>query len=70
MKLRYYTRMNRITSEVVRAYAHENQLTMMHAKKLLEEQSTTQLQYWDGHLEEWVNVPFVTEFRNENNDSI
>lgn len=57
--------MNRVTSSSVRAYATENQLTMMHAKKLLEDQSTTRLQYWDGHLEEWVDVPYVTEFRNE-----
>jgi hypothetical protein len=63
MKLRYFTIQNKINAEVVRAYAHENQLPTMEAKRLLEEKSATVLQYWDGHAEQWITVPYVTEFR-------
>jgi len=35
----------------------------MEAKRLLEAKSATVLQYWDGHAEQWITVPYVTEFR-------
>ena len=63
MKLRYHTIQSKVNAEEVRLFAHTNQLTLMDAKKRLEDKTTTILQYWDGHLEEWVNVPYVTEYR-------
>jgi hypothetical protein len=64
MKLRYLTIQNRIDSESVREYAKANDLGLMDAKKRLEAKSATILQYWDGHKEEWINVPYVTEYRD------
>jgi hypothetical protein len=63
MKLRYFTIQNRVTSETVREFAYENTCGMMEAKRRLEDKTSTVLQYWDGQLMEWVNVPYVTEFR-------
>jgi hypothetical protein len=63
MKLRYFTIQNRVTAESVKEYARANDLSLMDAKKRLENQSSTNLQYWDGHAEQWVTVPYVTEYR-------
>jgi len=63
MKLRYHTLQNPVNAEEVRLFAHTNQLSMMEAKKRLEDKTPTVLQYWDGHAEEWINVPYVTEYR-------
>ena len=63
VKLRYFTIQNKVDSVKVREYALENQLNMMEAKRLLENKSSTNLQYWDGHLMQWVTVPYVTEYR-------
>ena len=63
MKLRYFTIQNKVDSVKVREYALENQLNMMEAKRLLENKSSTSLQYWDGHLMQWITVPYVTEYR-------
>ena len=63
MKLRYHTVQTKIDAEMVRAYAHDNQLPTMEAKRLLENKSATVLQYWDGYAEQWITVPYVTEFR-------
>lgn len=63
MKMRYYSQENRINREQVEQYAKDNQLSMMHAKELLQNKSGYSLQYWDGHLEQWINVPYVTEYR-------
>jgi len=63
VKLRYFTIQNKVDSVKVREYALENQLNMMEAKRLLENKSSTNLQYWDGHAEQWVTVPYVTEYR-------
>ena len=63
MKLRYHTIQSKVNAEEVQLFAHTNQLTLMDAKKRLEDKTPTILQYWDGHLEEWVNVPYVTEYR-------
>jgi hypothetical protein len=63
MKLRYHTVQTKIDAEMVRAYANDNQLPTMEAKRLLENKSATILQYWDGHAEQWITVPYVTEFR-------
>jgi hypothetical protein len=49
----------------VREYAKANDLGLMDAKKRLEDKTATILQYWDGHKEEWINVPYVTEYRDE-----
>ena len=65
MKLRYHTIKNHVDAETVSAYAYDNQLPMMQAKKMLEAETSTKLQYWDGHLSEWIDVPFVTEYRDE-----
>jgi hypothetical protein len=63
MKLRYHTLQNPINAAEVQLFAHTNQLSMMEAKKRLEDKTATVLQYWDGHAEEWINVPYVTEYR-------
>lgn len=63
MKLRYHTIQSKVNAEEVKLFAHTNQLTLMDAKKRLEDKTTTMLQYWDGHAEEWVNVPYVVEYR-------
>jgi hypothetical protein len=63
MKLRYHTVQTKIDAEMVRAYALDNQLPTMEAKRLLENKSATILQYWDSHAEQWITVPYVTEFR-------
>jgi hypothetical protein len=63
MKLRYHTVQTKIDAEMVRAYALDNQLPTMEAKRLLENKSATVLQYWDGHAEQWITVPYVTEYR-------
>lgn len=63
MKLRYFTIQNNVTSESVRQFAKDNECGMMEAKKRLEDKTSTVLQYWDGHVQEWINVPYVTEFR-------
>lgn len=63
MKLRYHTIQSKVNAEEVKLFAHTNQLTLMDAKRRLEDKTTTVLQYWDGHAEEWVNVPYVTEYR-------
>ena len=64
MKLRYYSQESRISADEVKLFAATNQLSLMDAKKRLENKSGYSLQYWDGHLEQWVNVPYVTEYRN------
>jgi len=63
MKLRYFTIQNNVTSESVRQFAKDNECGMMEAKKRLEDKTSTVLQYWDGHAEQWITVPYVTEFR-------
>ena len=63
MKLRYHTVKNKIDASTVRQYALENQLPTMEAKRIMENQSSTVLQYWDGHAEQWITVPYVTEYR-------
>jgi hypothetical protein len=63
VKLRYFTMQNRVTAESVKEYARANDLSLMDAKRRLENKSSTNLQYWDGHLMEWVTVPYVTEYR-------
>jgi hypothetical protein len=63
MKLRYFTMQNRVTAESVKEYARANDLSLMDAKRRLENQSSTSLQYWDGHLMQWITVPYVTEYR-------
>lgn len=65
MKLRYLTIQNRIDSVTVKEYAKANDLGLMDAKKRLEDKTATILQYWDGHLMQWINVPHVTEYRDE-----
>ena len=62
MKLRHLTIQNHVTAETVKNYAHENQLTLMEAKRMLEAKSTTVLQFTNG-LGEWVTVPHVVEYR-------
>jgi hypothetical protein len=63
MKLRYFTIQNRVTAESVKEYARANDLSLMDAKRRLENTSSTSLQYWDGHLMQWITVPYVTEYR-------
>jgi hypothetical protein len=63
MKLRYYSQENKISREEVELFAATNQLSMMDAKQRLQNKSGYCLQYWDGHLEQWFNVPYVTEYR-------
>ena len=65
MKLRYLTIKTHVTAEEVSTYAHENQLTLMQAKNLLEKKTAPMLQYWDGQLMDWVIVPYETEFLTE-----
>jgi hypothetical protein len=63
VKLRYFTIQNRVTAESVKEYARANDLSLMDAKRRLENTSSTSLQYWDGHLMQWITVPYVTEYR-------
>lgn len=63
MKLRYLTIQNPVNAETVALFASTNQLTKMEAKRLLEDKTTTVLQYWDGHSEEWITVPHIVEYR-------
>jgi hypothetical protein len=63
MKLRYHTVQNNVDNQVIRQFVADNQVTMEQAKRMLYDKSPTVLQYWDGHAEEWVTVPYVTEYR-------
>lgn len=62
-KFRYYTIKTHVTAEQVKRYATMNQLSLMQAKRLLEKETATILQYWDGQTMEWIDVPYVTEYR-------
>lgn len=61
MKLRWYSTKNHVTSEQVRAYSQENQVSTMEAKDKLVNRTGPRLQYWDGHSMEWIDVPYVME---------
>ena len=63
IQLRWLTVETHVTGEQVRAYAHENQLALMHAKDLLQNRVGPILQYHSDGV--WYDVPHVREYRNK-----
>lgn len=65
MRLRWVTYKTRVTGEQVKAYAYENQLSMMDAKARLEAVVGPILQYLPdgGTSQDWTPVPFTVEYR-------
>jgi len=65
MKLRYHTIQSKVNAEEVKLFAHTNQLTLMEAKKRLEDKTTTVLQYLPdgGTAQDWIDVPYIVEYR-------
>jgi hypothetical protein len=62
MKLRYYSTQFRVTAEYVREYADRMQISMAESKCVLESRTEPVLQYYVVEDDEWVTVPFVTDF--------
>lgn len=68
MNFRWLTVKNRINREEVELFAATNQISKSHAKELLEDKTTTVLQYTNNHIagpEQWLTVPHVTLYRGE-----
>lgn len=63
MKLRYLTTQIKVEPHEWKQYSIDNQVSQLEAKRILEARSPTMLQYWDGHKEEWITVPFIVEYR-------
>lgn len=65
MRLRWLTIKTKVDSAMVREYATVNSLSMMQAKKLLEDERGPVLQYCPegGTNLDWTDVPHVTEYR-------
>ena len=64
MKLRWHTFKTNVTAQQVKEYANEANITLMQAKKALENQSATVLQYQvdDGFGVKWIDVPHIVEY--------
>jgi hypothetical protein len=62
MKLRYYSTQFRVTAEYVREYADREQISIAESKSVLESRTEPVLQYYVVEDDEWVTVPFVTDF--------
>ena len=65
MRLRWLTVKTHVDSTMVREYATVNSLSMMQAKKMLENECGPRLQYCPegGTNLDWTDVPYVTEYR-------
>lgn len=73
IQLRWLTVETHVTGEQVRAYAQENQLSMMDAKERLQDRMGPVLQYrkvgpYDRAV--WYDVPHVKEYRNKDEQTI
>ena len=63
MKVRYVTRLNRVTAEQVAEYAKQNNEPRLWVKQRLENKVGPVLQYWDEADQAWVDAESVTEYR-------
>ena len=59
MKLRYYSCRFAVTTAEVRKHREEHQLTLLEAKRQLEQRTPVRLQYFDGN--DWVNIEHVED---------
>lgn len=65
MKLRWLTKRSQVTADDVRCYLERNEhVSMMEAKRRLENVTGPVLQYFDKGAGVWVDVPHVTEYRS------
>lgn len=64
MKLRFATYKNQKTADQVRVFANAFDYSLTDAKRILEERSEEQLEYFDEEKQEWIPVPRTVEYRD------
>lgn len=65
VKVRFYQESNKVTDEeVLAARTHGCGFSLESVKMMLEDKSERRLQYFDEDKGEWVDVPFVTGYRD------